>query len=273
MAVRSAWLATLSRTHPLVLRSASELASSTPCTPVDLPELSSRLGARIRTLPTASARKGGLSRDGDGWIIWTDGKPSCLDVDKRFTVAHELAHLLFIRSGLSIPIGAEEYWILESACDQGATEILIPSSQAPSQVLDAGSVVSWHDLLIDTWNVAPWIAADSISRHASNICASAVVSSEHSRWGYVEWSTGQETVKDWPIATLVIDRSQFGDLHQFMTSTLDTNRVSSQLEVSNGTLVGINSPGTVVLYFLSRAKAQRSLFYSLFERDSSSSGH
>lgn len=266
MVIRSAWYRTLRELRLAVGRTATELVSSLRCTPVDLAELSHRLGASVKVLPRTGVRSGGLSRDRDEWIIWTESELSLLDVEGRFTVAHELAHLLFITRGLGIPIGEEEYWILESACDEVATELLVPSSQAPSDNLKAEDVPLWHNGLIDKWHVAPRIAADKICRHASNVRASAVVSSEDLSWGRVEWSTGRETVMDWPSTTATIDDVRFRCLHEFLVCAGNADGSASVVDVPNGTLVGLLCPSEIVMYFLTPAVQESSLFYSLSEQ-------
>ena len=264
MAVRSAWYNTLCRIRLPTVRSAAELVSAMHSTPIDLTELGTLLGARIETLPDSSARSGGLSREGDDWVIWIDGTPSCLDPDDRFAVAHELAHLLFMGNGLGIPIGEEEYWMLESACDQVAIEMLIPLRQAPSDTLAADDIAYWHESLIDTWNVASWIVADRICKCVSNVYASAIVRFEESRWGYVEWSVGQETVLDWPTAASTIDDIAPSCLHNILTTTTERGRVQS-LKMRGGTLVGVKTDDEIVLYFLSQTMDQQSLFLFLVE--------
>ena len=266
MVVRSTWYRTLRGLQLAVGRTATELVSSLRCTPVDLAELSRSLGASVKVLPRTGVRSGGLSRDRDGWIIWTESELSRLDVEGRFTVAHELAHMLFMTRGLGIPIGEEEYWILESACDEVATELLVPSSQAPSDNLKAEDVPLWHNALIDKWHVAPWIAADRICRHVSNVRASAVVNSEDSSWGRVEWSTGRETVMGWPSTTSTIDDVRFRSLHEFLVSARNADGLASVVDVPNGTLVGLHCPSEIVIYFLTPVVPESSLFYSLSEQ-------
>jgi hypothetical protein len=100
----------------------TSLRAGTDCPPTDLEAIARRLDVTEIVgddLPVS----GELRRaDGGGFVIAYSTYSS--RVRQRFTIAHELAHTLFERSGPRSPRGGVE---LERLCDLIAAEILLPS--------------------------------------------------------------------------------------------------------------------------------------------------
>ena len=261
MVVRASWYARLMDTRLSVLRTATQLVSTTSRGPVDLTELGVNLGVRIKTYPKSSKRQGGLSRDDGGWIIWIADSIPCSDEDQRFILAHELAHLLFLHKGVRAPIGEEEYWILESACDRVAVELLVPAAVIPYDLGGIEDVAAWHLQLMAAWNVSSSTAVASICAHARNVLSAAIVTLVDSSRGVVEWSTGQDVVLDWPLASDAIDDREFSSMHDFLKSMADASQELTLVEKSTGVLVGFELADRIVIYFLSQVPEEERLFY------------
>jgi hypothetical protein len=89
-----------------------------------------------------------------------DKKPfSCWE---RFVIAHELAHLLLHKANAKAPAGEEEYWRVESICDEFARRLLVPDRL----LLEFVPASNWTaiELLRTTFKIAdrakvPWSAA------------------------------------------------------------------------------------------------------------------
>jgi hypothetical protein len=98
----------------------SKLLTGIPCPPTCLDSLCNRLGVATVTddvFPVA----GELRQGSNGYQILCASGQS--DTRRRFTIAHELAHLVFEQSGRGCPRTGSE---LEQLCDMIAAEILMP---------------------------------------------------------------------------------------------------------------------------------------------------
>ncbi len=100
---------------------AEDLLTGVPCPPTDLNQILPRLNVTGHEGREEFVGSGALLRDGDGFkIVYSSRMPSGR---RRWTVAHELAHALFEKTGRNAPrTGCE----LERLCDMIATEILMP---------------------------------------------------------------------------------------------------------------------------------------------------
>lgn len=127
MVVRGKWNDSLNRCEPLVLDRAGRLVESQD-RPGDVRDLARRLGARIASLSPDSSAEGLLrrNRQDDCWQVEIKGDISGqLDSEQQFSVAHELAHIMFKNARIGPgPSSEEEYWMLEEACDRVARRLL-----------------------------------------------------------------------------------------------------------------------------------------------------
>ena len=98
-----------------------KLLTGIPCPPTDLPTLCTRLNVREVVEDDDTPVLGELRRENGAFlIVCSVGQSS---VRRRFTIAHELAHVLFENTGPRAPrVGAD----LERLCDMLAAEILMP---------------------------------------------------------------------------------------------------------------------------------------------------
>ena len=80
------------------------------------------------SLPENSGGTGSLSGQHDDWTVRVKGDVNGeLNKKQQFTVAHELAHALFLSPDLlggPGPCSEKEYWILEKVCDRIARILL-----------------------------------------------------------------------------------------------------------------------------------------------------
>jgi hypothetical protein len=125
-----------------VVQVAGNLREGASGPPTDLGAVAQQLGVdscRAEPLPVA----GELRRDGDRLtVVYASG----LSVGRRrFTIAHELGHAFFERSGPHCPRRGKE---LERICDLLAVELLMPSTQIALITGDGGprAVLAVSDL-------------------------------------------------------------------------------------------------------------------------------
>lgn len=117
---------------------AADLLHDTECPPTALDTIATRLNARVTGEEIFGS--GELRRGGDGYevIYATDLSAQ----RRRFTIAHELAHVVIDRTGPNAPRAGKE---LERLCDLIAVELLMPAeifhAQLP-QVLHIADVFS-----------------------------------------------------------------------------------------------------------------------------------
>jgi hypothetical protein len=89
--------------------------------------------------------------------------------EARFTLAHELGHLILFRYGVSRPQTKKEYWIQEGLCDQFAREVLCPvdvfskAEPKPSSIRDAMLLA---ERLAADYRVPLRAACDNVSQWA-----------------------------------------------------------------------------------------------------------
>ena len=98
----------------------AKLLQDAPCPPTNLEVVSGRLNAKLR--PDNILGSGELRRDGKGYEI-----VYAVDLTiqrRRFTIAHELGHVIIDQTGRNAPQTGKE---LERLCDLFAVELLMPT--------------------------------------------------------------------------------------------------------------------------------------------------
>jgi len=99
-----------------------EVLAGVVCPPTDLEAVSARAGA-ARLLSEDLPFSGELRREGGEHVIVYAAHAR--RARQRFTIAHEIGHLIFEKTGANPPrVGRE----LERLCDMLATEILLPAA-------------------------------------------------------------------------------------------------------------------------------------------------
>ncbi len=113
MVMRLEWLESVNNNEPAVMDRADYLLQTSEH-PGDVRALAQRLGATIVQLRDGTKTKGYLSGEDGDWTVMVKGDIiGDLNKDQRFTVAHELAHLLFLeRRMVAGPCSKNEYWLL-----------------------------------------------------------------------------------------------------------------------------------------------------------------
>lgn len=99
---------------------AARLLEGVQCRPTDLHAVLEKLGARME--PRDVPLSGWLERGANGYTIIYDETLS--PGRKAFTVAHEIAHIIFDSTGPQAPRTGRE---LERLCDMIATQLLMPA--------------------------------------------------------------------------------------------------------------------------------------------------
>ena len=177
MVVRCSWLDSLIASEDSAGQAILGLDKIVRQAPRNLEALSSTLGARIVKVqrPKPCNRWGQLRRTDTGWQIEIAAENRSLTGEQRFTVAHELAHLLLLRRGVPQPSSESEYWILEEACDRLALLLLVPNRCGPHGNLSVSAVRQWFKALRSSWRLPTPMAAELIWRRSTNCEAAAVV--------------------------------------------------------------------------------------------------
>jgi len=98
-----------------------ELLLGVSCPPTDLDAIMARLNVKTHEGRDGLFGSGALLREGDGLKIVYSSQLSY--GRKRWTIAHELGHAIFEKTGRSPPRHGRE---LERLCDMIATELLLP---------------------------------------------------------------------------------------------------------------------------------------------------
>jgi|HubBroStandDraft_1064217.scaffolds.fasta_scaffold49733_1 hypothetical protein len=98
----------------------ADLLRGAECPPTDLDAIAARLKARVTGEEIFGS--GELRRDGSGYVIVYAADLSI--PRRRFTIAHELAHVVIDRTGPNAPRAGKE---LERLCDLIAAELLMPA--------------------------------------------------------------------------------------------------------------------------------------------------
>ena len=111
---------------------AIRLRGDTPDPPVNVRPILGKLGVRLEkniVPPHWKGPRGKIQRIRSDYLIFinrTSPKPTRLTSSERFTIGHELAHILVdIRFDWK-PVNRAEYHALEDACDQFAAKLLLP---------------------------------------------------------------------------------------------------------------------------------------------------
>ena len=142
--------------------------------PVDLVDLSGMFGASMEYIRARSNRRGALCHTNGKWVVRLADDSWLSKSTERFIVAHELAHLLMLRHGVSRPASDQEYWILEEVCDRLATRLLVPIDRGPQGILHPSDIEAWFSELTERWELSKVDAARMICERSVNCLSTAV---------------------------------------------------------------------------------------------------
>ena len=195
--------------------------------PVDLHALARKLDAHIQRC--SSKQDGRLQRSRDGWIVAvkrepTPGRQPGETPRERFTIAHELAHIMFIEAGLDTPVTRGGYWILEQACHRVACDLLVPVHLGPKGHLTGADLRGWMLGLTQTWNLSPEAAAKCIAQRSANV--RSVAGLDVDGWGdaeasriakiTVKWSLSVCGQDSWPNPYTLVRGPRFPEFRQLV---------------------------------------------------------
>lgn len=120
---------------------------------LDMHTVTARLDIRLEIIPHHCLGSLYWNLGGHaGWTMRIDAKQD--HIERLFTFAHEIAHIVLSRSGVRRPQSSEEYWKLERGVDRLARELLIPYEWLTDETLldleetEEGLLVSRKTLLL-----------------------------------------------------------------------------------------------------------------------------
>jgi hypothetical protein len=186
-----------------LLRSTAHRLTDSNSDPLDLELLLQRFNINLEWHPRLGGNAPGLLRkDSQGFAVLV-ARPGLASGTisptprERFTIAHEFAHYLLKRCGISDPKSRRDYWRIEDVCNEFAARLLVPdeavrAALSPRSALNAIRVlVAARDLAIRHQTSLEVVAR----RFADSITDIAVVaiSTESSR-PTVIWSCGAKAL-------------------------------------------------------------------------------
>ncbi len=191
MPSRKSWLSLLAANQPAVMETALRVGTESRA-PVDLARLERMFKVEIVTRPMSSRRGCGLlERNGDSWkiVVKADERvPGAISPRQRFSVAHEIAHMLFIESGLPPPSGKSEYWRLEDECNRVAGALIVPRWLLPDTPVAVGEGLSWVAAISARAAVSFAVAATEFVLATPNMLGAAMISHLEPTAPVVDWS-------------------------------------------------------------------------------------
>jgi uncharacterized protein DUF955 len=198
--------------------------------PLNLIGLLGELGVTLSTSSEIGAKAHGLLRShSDRWEIvlqtsYPSGTAQRLSGRDRFTIAHELGHLVLFRIGVAGPRTRSDYWRLEEACNWFAGLLLISDFELEG-IFPSGKATTATELLIKTKQLAKTlvISFEACARRVTEwVVGSALVrvrvpSGDHPV-PVVEWATeskawlsvgrGKRLTTDHPLFDLVVQHPE-----------------------------------------------------------------
>jgi len=164
---------------------------------VDLIGVAQELGAQVvkRRIQSSGAPQGLLERAESGhWRVVVpvrDMSRAELRWRDRFTIAHELAHILLYERGVPAPANKREYWDLEDACNRVSGALLVPSRVVPSSRLTTPAGALRHIGRIQReCKVSFDVASTEAFRSENNIVGAATIRLEDDERSYLSFSIG-----------------------------------------------------------------------------------
>lgn len=217
MPIRAAWSEDLRRLESEISDQAIRLTDSVRDVPVVLEVVAARLNAHIDVGQGASdpAHHGSVERCGHGYRIRVPGRAEAgLSPRQRFTVAHELAHVMFLEAGLLPPSGQREYWRLEDSCNRVAGKLLIPRWLAPHRELGPRDAANWVTAMQVKAQVSLAAAAKEVVLSAPNGVGTFGLVERRPGTLLVSWSLSREGKDKIPAARSHLDEAHpFGALY------------------------------------------------------------
>lgn len=147
----------LAHVEDAVVEVARRLLDGVQTCPTDLDAIFSRLDIEECIIDPDMLVSGELRRGDQGFVVACS--PHEPQRRRRFTIAHELGHAFFEKTGPYVPHHGRE---LECICDRIATEILIPQAElhkavrAPVTLREVGRLAKMFDASITTTALRCW---------------------------------------------------------------------------------------------------------------------
>ena len=192
-------------------------ARHSPSATVDLKRVADEVGATIigRRYRDHAKPQGSLERARTGrWNIivpaaWLDDPISSRRA--RFTIAHELAHILLQERGVPIPTSRRSYWRLETVCNKIAGALLVPSWIVLQRPVRLSSSLASVDRVRHKCNVSYDVAAVQTVEAPNNVVGAATIRVDSESGAFLTFSSGmfpapRSKVRD-PHLSLLVQRS------------------------------------------------------------------
>ena len=251
MPVRQYWEDSLHQAERRLIGEAATLHATTTRIPVDLHALANQLGARLERSTSEETQHGSLHRTNGEWIIRFNAQHPVRR--QRFTIAHEMAHLLFSLAGIQPPSSTGEYWILEKACHVVASELLVPNTMAPTALIPRTDLRRLMYELTQRFLLSREAASRYLLRRSSNFNAIAgALYVPQEMIVYTQWSetrtsadlaSSQDDISLWPgpRTKLQLHGAAHLDFCRLVSSACLQNEVNHFARTSHSTLVAIPS--------------------------------
>ena len=213
--MRDSWRSVVSTKEEFLKRTRVEaVTADIKRAPVNLHNLAYRLGARIEKRRSIRRRDGVLDGDRGNWVIAVRDDSLIETPRERFTVAHELAHILFIEAGLDPPVTKGGYWILEEACHRIASDLLVPAHLGPKGYLQAKELLWWMYGLTRRWSLSREAAAKCIVRRSTNTrsVAGLACNQRYEDRLTVDWCLNVNDRDPWPGRATRVAEDRFSEL-------------------------------------------------------------
>ncbi len=144
--------------------------------PVRLRPILAALGVRLQKRVITSHKldgRGEIRYDGGRYTIIlfrTHDRPKRLTLRERFTIAHEIAHVLVDIKYGSFPTSTKQYWTSESICDEFAGRLLVPTNVLLGIDKDSSiGVLKGLLSICQACKVSLPVAAHRLARHYNGI--------------------------------------------------------------------------------------------------------
>lgn len=167
-------------------------------------ELLTDLGVVLSTAPKVAGKAHGILKLQDGrWEIVLPaeggkGRPD-LSPRERFTVAHEIGHIVLYHHGVRPPRDRSEYWRIEDLCNLFAGQLLIAEHELveafpPERPIGPRELLLRTKRLAKTLSVSFEAAARRVTAHVDRSAIGRIRIGSGSELTFViEWSTESET--------------------------------------------------------------------------------
>lgn len=163
---------------------------------VDLIRIATELDATVvkRRSRSPNVPHGSLTRTNSGnWRIVVPVSETFagqLSRRDRFTVAHEIAHILLYERGVPRPANKRDYWNLETVCNRIGGALLVPNWIVPEQALRPSDGFRHVRAIQRMCKVSYSVAATEVMNAENNVVGAATIRLEDNGRAYYPFAVG-----------------------------------------------------------------------------------